>query len=390
MLEVCIHRDADRPAVIQELRKFGDVTERMRVRHVVMLDAPVEDIPQLMGITGVEGVEDGDELSGMACLQTHVLTDSPLLNGQCDLMALQALNLDPERVKHDLLYADTTFTRVTGGNDGSGIVLGIVDNLMKNTGHTEFTGRFDGTTIYNGYPSDGDNPHGNYVACVAAGASYGIAPGAEMVNARGLNVNNQGSTSILINGMDAVLTEHETQPEQYICNASWIGSTNLYNATVTDLADSGVPVIAAAGNQGLDLNLATFRYPAISQNSFCVGGIDINRRQADVGESSLNSSNFGTDVNAWAGYGPWWSVDDTGVFRGIFGTSFSAPCASGIAALMLQSMPKMTTLSETRNFYGLMRKNTKLDCLNVDGSPNPSMQRLAYQLPDGEITITRS
>lgn len=380
MLEVSIHREADRKAVVDQLKKFGPIVERNVVSRVVGVETSIQNMDQIRRITGVIDVEDGEQMnSGFS--QTHTVTAPVGPNGTCDIFALQALGFEPQRMGFDVRYKNTVISR-TGSNDGAGVVIGVADNLMSNSGHSEFTGRFDGTTVYNGYPSDAIHPHGNWVASAAAGASFGIAPGATLINARGLNANNQGSTSILVNAMDAIGNEHDIGSDQHICNCSFGGSSSSFNAVVTDLADSGVPVICAVGNSGTDLGSATI-LPAESANAFAVGGCTI-WKQVD------SRSNYGTPVDVYAGYGPHWLVDDTGTFGERNGTSFAAPIVCGIAALLLQGRTRMTTLQETLDFYDELRGIAVNDILDRDGNTDTSLLRIEYNLAASEYTISRS
>lgn len=383
MIEVELHRDADRQAVVQALRKIGAVYQRDKVKSVISVDADIGNIPEINRITGVVYAEDGDELTGEGFSQTHTLS-KPLrpYPGTAYLFALHSFGIMTNRIGYDLKFEDDYEILLDPDKTGDGVVIGIVDNLLSNTGHTEFAGRYSGTPIYNGYSGSAALSHANWVGSCAAGASYGVAPGATLVNARGLNENNQGSTTILINAMDAIANAHDANPEQYVCNCSFGGSSTSYNAAATDLADSGVPVIAAAGNNGVDLQFSAV-YPAMSPDTITVGGLDLDNNRDP-------NSNYGNSVDIYTGYGPHWAVNLDGNFENVWGTSFSAPLVSGHAARLLEGRTKMTNLQQCREFNYELLGYSRRDAAGSGGSPLPQYKRLVMPLRRDEYQITRS
>lgn len=374
MLEVIIDKKEDRPAIVRALRKFGPLRELGVVASVIGVDTSIENAAHIEKIDGVVKVVDGNEL--VEGFQTQTLQnrveggDNPAYS----FNNLKTLGVTLDRFQWDLEYAQTVLT-LNHSVDGTGVTVGIVDSGV--VGGAEFGPRFLGR-IYERYSGVTEHPHANVVAGVAAGASFGIAPGAGIVCARALNASNQGFASDLVEAMDDVGVRHDNvNNEQHIVNCSFGGGSDIYDTVALDLADSGVPVIAAAGNSGLDID-ASGVWPAASANVFTVGGVNYSTNVRHP------ESNFGASVNMWGQYNDHATVDKDGVRVRSSGTSFAAPQVAGVAALMLQDRTKMTTLAEVNAFYA------ELSAAGVDDVLGQSQRRVYYPLPQADISFTRT
>lgn len=100
--------------------------------------------------------------------------------------------------------------------NGTGVTIYVFDSGVRST-HNEFGGRAScGYNAYEGLePCTDNNGHGTFNAAVAAGATYGIAKNADIVNVRVLNQNLGASITRIIAGIDFVGAEkmnNATQP----------------------------------------------------------------------------------------------------------------------------------------------------------------------------------
>lgn len=193
--------------------------------------------------------------------------------------------------------------------------------------HNEFSGRMGNgfTAINDGRGWTDCNGHGTHVAGTVAGSTYGVAKGATVHAVRVLGCNGSGSNSGVIAGMDWV-----AQNAQFpaVANMSLGGgaSTATDNA-VTNMRNSNVTVVVAAGNDNAD---ACGGSPARSADAITVGS-------TTSSDSRSSFSNFGTCVDIFAPGSSITSAWHTGnsVTNTISGTSMASPHVAGVAALYL-------------------------------------------------------
>jgi len=141
------------------------------------------------------------------------------------------------------------------------------------------------------------------------------------------------------------------------------GLNRLLDPLFDRALDFGVLVVAAAGNEGSDVD-SSFRFfftdierstviPCETSSVICVGGMEWDSTDLDEGAATVSNdgSNYGTQaerdsVDIYASYEFWApEVDDSGVSLGrvksVRGTSFSAPFVSGVIAMMAAANPSM-------------------------------------------------
>src|SRR2546425_7289627 len=116
----------------------------------------------------------------------------------------------------DAVRTQTATTKL----DGSGIGIAVLDSGMDG-GHKSFQGYNYNTRVifskdFTGLVSTNDDyGHGSHVASIAAGngmvstgAYLGIAPNARIINLRVLDSNGAGSVSVLLSGLDWIMSNH--------------------------------------------------------------------------------------------------------------------------------------------------------------------------------------
>ena len=156
----------------------------------------------------------------------------------------------------------------TGALDGSGIGIAIIDSGIYPS-HVAFLEA--GTTrnrIVKSVDFTGENRtddpygHGTHVASAAAGNGLvsggkyiGIAPKANLVNLRVLNSQGVGNVSGLLGALDWLLTNRTTYNVRVANLSLGMPAVNSYRndpvcVAVRRLVDTGVVVVAAAGNNG--------------------------------------------------------------------------------------------------------------------------------------------
>jgi len=205
--------------------------------------------------------------------------------------------------------------------NGSGVTAYIIDTGID-TSHSDFGGR--ARNVFDAFGSNGRDcqGHGTHVAGTVGGNTYGVAKGVALRGVRVLNCEGSGSTSGIVAGFDWVRA-NAVKPA--VANASLgCGYSSALNNAASNLANSGVHLSVAAGNENQD---ACNVSPASATGPISVAASDSSDRKASF-------SNYGscTDV-----YAPGVQITSTRMGGGstaLSGTSMASPHVAGVAALL--------------------------------------------------------
>ncbi|MEU3450767.1 S8 family peptidase [Streptomyces thermolilacinus] len=243
----------------------------------------------------------------------------------------------------------------TYNRNGAGVTAYIIDTGIA-TGHADFGGR--ARNVFDAFGGNGQdcNGHGTHVAGTVGGATYGVAKGVQLRGVRVLDCQGSGSFSGIIAGFDWV-RQNAVKPA--VANASLGGgySAALNNAA-TALANSGVHLAVAAGNENQD---ACNVSPASASGTITVAASDSSDRKASF-------SNFGgcTDL-----YAPGVNISSARVGGGsttMSGTSMASPHVAGVAALYKSAYGDAS--SATVNNWLINNSTTNVIGGNISGTPN--------------------
>jgi subtilisin family serine protease len=270
-----------------------------------------------------------------------------------------------DRLDQRALPLDASFSP---GARGQGVRVYILDTGVRAT-HQDYAGRvlpgWDATT---GTPANGTDCHGHgtFVASNAAGALYGVAHDARVVDVRVLGCSGSGYLSHIFSGLEWVLQQKQANPDvPMVANMSLgSGASSVFDAVVAKVTAGGVTVVVAAGNNNGD---ACSKSPARAPTAITVGATDVSDHRAGF-------SNWGRCVDVFA---PGASIQgasagsDAGMGY-MSGTSMASPLAAGIAAAYLELYP--TALPEQVH-EAVIASSTEGVVQNAGtGSPN----RLAF------------
>jgi subtilisin family serine protease len=236
----------------------------------------------------------------------------------------------------------------------------VIDTGLQ-AGHPEFGGR--AANVYDAFGGSGNDCHGHgtHVAGTIGGSTWGVAKGVRLRGVRVLGCSGSGSTSGIIAALDWVRRNH-TKPA--VANMSLGGgrSTALNNAT-TSLANAGVFVAVAAGNENQN---ACNVSPASTAAAYTTAASDSNDVKASF-------SNWGSCVD---GYAPGVSIRSAWISSGvrtISGTSMASPHVAGVAALYKGTYGDAS--SSTVSSWITSNATANVIGGNVTGTPN----RLLYK-----------
>ncbi|KAF8976622.1 hypothetical protein BGZ46_008115 [Entomortierella lignicola] len=220
---------------------------------------------------------------------------------------------------------------------GQGVDVYIIDTGI-NIDHVDFEGRAHwGTNTVPGAPNADDNGHGTFVAGIIGSRTFGVAKKANLIAVKGLNSDGTSTLSQILAALDWVIKQNaQSSNHLNVVNLSLgAGFSKVLNLAVDNLVQSGMFIVAAAGNgneRNIGQNACNYS-PASCATAFTVGSTNIN-------DQISSFSNYGQCVNIYA---PGERVRSTWIGptnREIYtdsGTSFSAPSVSGIAALIMST-----------------------------------------------------
>lgn len=208
----------------------------------------------------------------------------------------------------------------------------------------------DGTGGDDNNKSRGVKGHGTHVAGVIAAlnndiAVRGVGPGLGLASIKVLDRNGAGTLLDILVGLDIVAQF----PQDFsVVNMSFGGrfESLLFEAMCEAVATFGVTLVAAAGNDGLDVygdgnpatpadNFVPAAYPTV----ISVSALD-DRDGTDADDFFASFSNHGAGVDL---IGPGVSILSTsndGDVSSLSGTSFASPHVAGVAGLYLTTQPR--------------------------------------------------
>jgi subtilisin family serine protease len=245
-----------------------------------------------------------------------------------------------------------TYTYTT---TASNVTAYIIDTGLQ-ANHPQFGGR--AAMVYGSADCNG---HGTHVAGTIGSSTYGVAKGVKLRGVRVLDCAGSGAYSTIIAGIDWVRL-NAVKPA--VANMSLGGGLNTsLNTAATNLANSGVFLAVAAGNENQN---ACNVSPASASGTLTVAA-------STSSDAKASYSNWGGCVDVYA---PGSSITSTWLNSGtntISGTSMASPHAAGVAALYKGTFGDAA--SSTVVSWIINNATTNVITGNVTGTPN----RLLYK-----------
>lgn len=266
---------------------------------------------------------------------------------------------------------------VTGGTQGAGITIAIVDTGVDYT-HPQFTGRYSSlSTCFSdetcptaatraGFDDEG---HGTHVAGIAAGRTVGRAPQATILSVKVLDSEGSGYTSDIAMGV-----RYAAANGARVINLS-LGGGGLYSpmqSALTFAAPRAV-IVAAAGNDG---NMFSPEYPGayavttgIRGSMIIVGAVNSQNKIASFSNTPAgkcsNSLAGGYCMRNYFVVAPGVSIYSSvpGGYAYYSGTSMATPYVAGVVAQVLGQSPYLTPQQAVDIIF---RTTTDLGAVGVD------------------------
>jgi Subtilase family/Calx-beta domain/Peptidase inhibitor I9 len=267
---------------------------------------------------------------------------------------------------------------------GRGVNVFVIDSGIWPT-HDDFKNP-DGSSrarVYYDVNSGGNgldcNNHGTYVASTVGGNLYGVAKEANIYSVKVTSGCTGNATfAAVATGVNMVIGSGLPQKVINMSLGQAVSST-IDNAVRNAVNTYGIPVIAAAGNSGIDASNSS---PARVQEAITVGAYDMsntNYGATGVTEYKRFDSNYGPLIDVFAPGGSfvgsaapgYFTGSDSG-YDGYSGTSAAAPHVAGIAAMYLEAHPGAFPAEVQQAIVDNATTGVMLDA--GPGSPN----RVAY------------
>jgi subtilisin family serine protease len=239
----------------------------------------------------------------------------------------------------DRIHAPEAWTITTGSKD---IKVGVVDDGVD-AAHPDLAGKV--VAAYNfaeetPVSRPGLEGHGTSVAgCITANTDNGqgitgLNWNVSLIDGKGFGPQAQGFSFDLTRGIIFAVDKGAR-----VINNSWGGGgLDLATVAATEYAASkNVILVFSSGNSGFNEPQLPGALSLVYPNLITVGATDYN-------DQVVGFSTFGPQVNLVAPGSGIWTTEPGGKYRGINGTSFSAPIVTGVVALMLSVNPNLTPL----------------------------------------------
>ncbi|MDP9954067.1 MULTISPECIES: S8 family serine peptidase [Streptomyces] len=237
--------------------------------------------------------------------------------------------------------------------DGTGVKIAVVDTGIDSS-HPDLAGKVVAERDFSGSPDAKDrNGHGTHVASTAAGTGAkdarfkGVAPGAQLINAKVLDDQGVGDDSGIIAGVDWAVAQGADVINMSLGNADSAGIDPMEAQVNKVSAEKGVLFAVASGNSGPERG--TVASPGSADAALTVGAVDDDDRIAEfssagprIGDGAvkpdLTAPGVAVTAAAAAGTGgqnpPGYTTKD--------GTSMATPHVAGAAAILKQKNPGWT------------------------------------------------
>ncbi|KDQ13704.1 hypothetical protein BOTBODRAFT_365903 [Botryobasidium botryosum FD-172 SS1] len=259
-----------------------------------------------------DGVDKTVHMAALASVlissDSHVTDDySGTFNGYAAILGDAALQFvrssnDVDYLDPDHLIAVNVDKAVSGdvawknliaqppASSGTGVDIYAVGTGIY-TAHSSFGSRASWGVTFGGYSNIDGNGHGTHTAATAVGATYGVAPSANIIAVKVLSDAGSGPVSDIVAGINWAVAAGVSsgRPSIVMLCLSGNHSTSLEDAVSAGVS-RGIHFVVEAGGSNVD---ATNTSPANVATAVTVGAVDSSNAKAPF-------SNYGTAIDVFA------------------------------------------------------------------------------------------
>ncbi|MER7415903.1 S8 family serine peptidase [Micromonospora peucetia] len=305
------------------------------------------------------------------------------------------------------------------GVTGTGMKVGVIDTGIDPT-HPDLAGNIAGIANFTPEADGVDrHGHGTHVASTVAGSGAasggrhkGVAPGAQVLSAKGLDTGGTGQDSWIIASMEWAAAQGADVINMSLSSPITTDGSDPMSEAVNSLTDAtGTLFVVAAGNNYGDMAIGA---PGAASSALTVGAVDVNdalagfsNRGPRYGDAAVKPEMTapGAAIVAARANGTALGPVVDGQYTRIGGTSMATPHVAGAAALLAQANPDWTpaqlkdalvSASKAGNYAWWQGGTGRLDiprALNqhvygpatvnvgrfVDGDQTPSGRKVTYR-----------
>ncbi len=254
---------------------------------------------------------------------------------------------------------------------GEGVDVYVVDTGARLT-HSDFEDRI--SVVYDHYRSPSHKSygvdmqgHGTHVASTVAGKTHGVAKKAHIYVSRVFDTG--GATlSAVISGINACLVHHRAKKANGIDRGSVmnlsLGGPAHYTEeqAINDCIEEGIVIVAAAGNDGKNLDEAGYEVmPAEIARAITVGAVDIQDKIASFSNYGYMIDTFAPGMYITAAH----FQGDDGEYM-LSGTSMASPHVAGICALYLEGAGMTVDAVKVKEVHDWIWNNSTSNTIHLN------------------------
>jgi Subtilase family len=232
------------------------------------------------------------------------------------------------------------YNNVLGSNNGSGVVVGVVDTGAQTT-HKSLDGQFAATynSLTMGSAITDERAHGTMVSGVIAGhidtdSRYeGVAPGAKLAVYKAFGASASTPNSVIAQGIKWAVDV----PGVSVLNLSLGSSSVAFGNELKYATDKNVLVVAAMGNSGTVGAMYPAKYASyvmFNNRIIAVGALTQNNTRSTFSSWDPTVANWTVFAPGTGIYSSYSTPSMYDTWAAMNGTSFAAPMVSGQAALI--------------------------------------------------------
>lgn len=253
-------------------------------------------------------------------------------------------------------------------NPATGMTACAVNSTVHQYVPSSIDGVYSATDV--GYP-DNDG-HGTHVAGIIGGITTGVAKAVSIVPVRVLDSCGAGTTTMVLNGLNWILTDHQPGEKAVINMSIGFDSTaTSIDAAIKSLLAEGIVIVAASGNDG---GSACGITPAGTDGTISVAAstyLDTEPYFTNFGSCVDIFAPGQTIVSSWPKY-----LTNTNTYAGESGTSMAAPHVTGAVARYLQSAT--VTATTPTDAWNWLKTNATCNAITYYTSSATDTSRVGY------------